>query len=371
MRVAVVGAGIVGSSVGWHLARAGAQVRIFDAGDPGMGVTNWTFSWFNASNKTETREYFELNLAGMAAYRDLVAEFGPGDWWHPTGHLRWNAELANSGTLPAAVDHLRSWGYGATLWRADRVNRLLEPDVHFQSADAEVAFYRDEGWIQGRGVVAQLLNDATTNGAEVFSGSEVTDIVVKGDRVVGIALADGQHHQVDAVVNASGPAGPKVATLVGRSLPMRDEPGLVARVLCDRVPIRRAMHAPRVELRPDGENRVVLHSREIDAQIGSIVDTNELSERLRRLAVDVVPSLRTSVIVEAKVAWRPIPIDGLPAVGGVDNVGGYYEAITHSGITLGVIVGRLLAREIVDGGVDELGVPYRPGRLALSKSAPS
>ena len=150
---------------------------------------------------------------------------------------------------------------------------------------------------------------------------------------------------------------------------MRDEPGLVARVQCDRVPIRRAMHAPRVELRPDGGNRVVLHSREIDAQIGSIVDTTELSERLHRLAVDVVPSLGTSKIIEARVARRPIPIDGFPAVGGVDNVGGYYEAITHSGISLGVIVGRLLAREIIDGTVDELVATYRPGRLAASESA--
>jgi glycine/D-amino acid oxidase-like deaminating enzyme len=370
MRVAVVGAGIVGSSVAWHLARAGAQVRIFDAHAPGTGVTNWSFSWLNASNKTETREYFELNLAGMAAYRDLVAELGPGDWWHPTGHLRWTGEVPNSGTLAAAVDHLRSWGYDATLWRADRVNRLLEPEVHFPGADTEVAFYREEGWIHGRSVVSQLLRDATTHGAEVFSGGEVTDIVVKGDRVVGIGLSDGQHHQIDAVVNASGPAGQKVASLIGRSLPMQDEPGFIARVLCDGVPIRRAMHAPRVELRPDGGNRVVLHSREIDAQIDSTVETNELSERLHRLAVDVVPSLRASVMVETKVAWRPIPIDGFPSVGGVDNVGGYYEAITHSGITLGVIVGRLLAREIVDGGVDELMVPYRPGRLAPSESAP-
>jgi glycine/D-amino acid oxidase-like deaminating enzyme len=345
-------------------------VWIIDAGEPGAGVTNWTFSWFNASNKTKTREYFELNVAGMSAYREFVAEFGGGDWWHPTGHLRWTDERTNPDRLRGAVDHLRSWGYDAALWKAEKVNQLLEPEVCFPSAEAEIGFYRDEGWIHGRGAVTQLLEDATTHGAEVWSEREVTDIVVKGDHVVGVLLSDGQHHQVDVVVNASGPAGQKVASLVGRSLPMRDEPGLIARVLCDRVPIRRAMHAPRVELRPDGGNRVLLHSREIDSQIGSTSDIAELSERLHRLAVDVVPSLRTSEVIEGRVAWRPIPIDGFPSVGGLGHLGGYYEAITHSGITLGLIVGRLLAREIIDETVDELVVSYRPGRLAAAGSAP-
>ncbi|HEY1733156.1 MAG TPA: hypothetical protein VGG23_01830, partial [Acidimicrobiales bacterium] len=60
---------------------------------------------------------------------------------------------------------------------------------------------------------------------------------------------------------------------------------------------------------------------------------------------------------------RPIPGDGFPSVGAVDGLSGYYEAITHSGITLGIIIGRLLAREIVEGNVDELLRPFRPGRF--------
>ena len=51
-------------------------------------------------------------------------------------------------------------------------------------------------------------------------------------------------------------------------------------------------------------------------------------------------------------------------MGGVDEATGYYEAVTHSGITLGAIVGRLLSQEFVDGTVDDLVEPYRPGRFA-------
>ena len=168
---------------------------------------------------------------------------------------------------------------------------------------------------------------------------------------------------VDAVVNAAGPAAHKVAQLVGRTLPMRDEPGLLDRVRCEKVPVRRVMHAPHVELRPDGPGRVVLHSREIDALIDPDSNLAELSHRLCRLAGDVAPTLCDAELIEAMIAWRPVPVDGFPSVGRVDDLAGYYEAVTHSGITLGPIIGRLLTQEIIDGTVDTLIAPYRPSRF--------
>jgi glycine/D-amino acid oxidase-like deaminating enzyme len=366
MRVAVVGAGIVGSCVGWHLARRGAQVLLIDAGEPGAGVTNWTFSWVNASNKTRTREYFDLNAAGIAAYRELVADLGSDGWWHPTGHLRWADTPVEAQLLRDAVGHLRSWGYNVDIWEAGRAGRLLEPAIRFPGSDTEVAFYRDEGWIAGRDLVSRLVNDAVRIGAEAHFGTPVTSIVMRDGHVREVVLSGGEHYVVDAVVNAAGPAAREVASLVGRTLPMLDEPGFVARVRCDRVPIRRVMHPPHVELRPDGGDHVVLHSREVDALIATGVDEADLADGLRRFAVEAVPELSTAVLVDARVAWRPIPGDGFPSVGAVDGVAGYYEAVTHSGITLGAITGRVLAQEIMDGTVDRLMLPYRPGRFADS-----
>lgn len=170
-------------------------------------------------------------------------------------------------------------------------------------------------------------------------------------------------YKVDAVVNAAGPAGREVAGFVGRTLSMRDEPGLIARLRCDHVPVRRAMHAPHVEIRPDGPGQVVLHSREIDALIDPVADTSDLARRLHDLAVDVVPALRTGELIDARIVRRPIPMDGFPSVGGIDDLAGYYEAVTHSGITLSAVIGRLLTQEIIDGSVDALIEPYRPDRF--------
>jgi glycine/D-amino acid oxidase-like deaminating enzyme len=364
MRVAVVGAGIVGSSVSWHLARRGAQVVMIDAGGPGAGVTNWSFGWVNASNKTQTREYFDLNVAGMAACRELARELGPGDWWHPTGHLRWTGDPAAARALRLAVEHLRSWGYEAEIWAARKARQLLETQACFPADDSEVAFYPGEGWISGRILAGCLARGARDSGAEEHFGSALSDVITGNGRVTSIALSDGHRVRVDAVVNAAGPAAADVASLVGRTLPMRDEPGLIARVRCAAVPVRRVMHAPHVELRPDGPGLAVLHSREVDSLIGPSCSASDLSGCLHRLAADVVPALADSQLAEAQIARRPIPIDGFPSVGAASDIPGYYEAVTHSGITLGALVGRVLTQEIIDGTVDPLIASYRPDRFA-------
>ncbi len=363
MRIGVIGVGVVGASIGWHLADRGVEVVMVDAGQPGHGVTNWTFSWVNASNKTETKEYFDLNVAGVAAHMQLAATLGPGDWWHPSGHLRWFEDPTGAEGLQNQVDLLRSWGYDAAVWEAGKARRLLEPEVEFPSDDTPVAVFGNEGWVHGRSLVDRLVADAQLHGAEVRVESSVVGITVRDGRVSAIALAGGRELEVDGVVNAAGPAGAGISALVGRDLPMRDEPGLVVRLQCGRVPIRRAMHAPHVELRPDGEDLVAIHSREIDTLIEPDEGWGELAERLRQLAVDVVPALGPSQLVGSKVAMRPIPGDGLPSVGALEGLTGYYEAITHSGVTLAIIVGRLLAQEIAEGTVDELVKPFRPGRF--------
>jgi glycine/D-amino acid oxidase-like deaminating enzyme len=363
MKVAVIGTGVIGASVGWHLARRGAEVLLLDRGEPGAGVTDWTFSWVNASNKTQTREYFELSASGLSAHYRLAAEIG-GGWWHQTGHLRWTDTNEAAEALRARVTQLVSWGYDAELWEAEQVRRLLEPAARFPADDAPVALYRREGWVDGRALTARLVSDAQRHGARARPGVIVSDIATAQGRVSAVVTGDGEHHQADAVVNAAGPDGDKVAALVGRALPMRYQPGLVARLACGDVPIRHLLHAPRVELRPDGPGRVVAHSREVDARLAAHGQfPPELARDLHALAVDAVPALAGSALAGALAMSRPIPADGFPSVGALDDVPGYYEAIAHSGITLAVILGEALAQEITDGEVSPLIRPYRPARL--------
>jgi glycine/D-amino acid oxidase-like deaminating enzyme len=371
MRVAVIGTGVIGASVGWHLARRGVDVLFLDQGEPGAGVTDWTFSWVNASNKTQTRDYFDLSVAGMSAHYRLAAQVGADGWWHPTGHLRWAEAGPATEALQANVSLLASWGYEVVLWEAERVRRLLEPSVDFPADDTPVACYLREGWIDGRTLTSKLVGDALRCGARAVFGTTVRDIVTAGGRVSAVVTSDADHHQVDAIVNSAGPDGDKIAALVGQALPMRYEPGLVARLHCGHVPIGRVMHTPQVELRPAGHGQLVVHSREIDRRLASHDQFSpDLAQDLRALALDAVPALGGSVIVRARAMSRPIPADGFPSVGALDAVPGYYEAIAHSGITLAAIIGEGLAQEIADGEISPPVRPYRPGRLRRGRAAP-
>ncbi|MFE0098875.1 NAD(P)/FAD-dependent oxidoreductase [Streptomyces sp. NPDC059009] len=384
-RVAVIGVGILGASVGWHLSRHGAEVVLIDAGRPGEGVTNWSFSWVNASNKTERRSYFDLNVAGLAAYRELAEDIGPDSWWYPNGHLRWaNDDPAAEAKFLETAELLASWDYRVEVRTGAEVRRSLEPALAVPD-DAQVLFYPDEAWVHGRHLVGRLVDRALGSGAVHRFGTTVRDIVrgagvgADGSVRTTVALSDGSRLDVDAVVNAAGPGASQVAGLVGRHLPMRREPGAVTRLDCDQVPIRRAMHAPHIEIRPDGDASVVLHSREIDARIDARIaahvdphvdphidaneDAQELAQLLHESACQVVPELADSRISRTRISNRPIPADGFPSVGAVPSVPGYFEAVSHSGITLGPVIGRLLAAEILSGKRDEMLADFRPERF--------
>ncbi len=362
-RVVVIGVGIVGACVGWNLSRQGADVVLIDAGRPGEGVTDWSFSWVNAANKTVSKSYFDLNVAGMAAHRELARTIGGDSWWHPGGHLRWADDPAAQVRLLNTADLLASWDYRVEVCTGAQVRSRLEPALAVPG-DTPVLFCPDEAWVHGRRLVDRLVGRAVAAGAELRSGISVRDIGTGADGSIrSVALSDGSRLDAGAVVNAAGPSGSRIAGLIGRHLPMRHEPGAVTRISCAQVPVRRAMHAPHIEIRPDGDASVVLHSREIDALIDGGEDPAELARLLHESARHVVPELGNARIARTRVVNRPIPADGFPSVGSVPSAPGYYEAITHSGITLGPVIGRLLAAEILTGKRDELPADFRPERF--------
>jgi glycine/D-amino acid oxidase-like deaminating enzyme len=71
----------------------------------------------------------------------------------------------------------------------------------------------------------------------------------------------------------------------------------------------------------------------------------------------------------ATVAYRPMPEDGMPAVGAVTE--GLYVAVMHSGITLGAVMGQQIAAEVLNGPSNEtadLLAAYRPDRFTQTRA---
>lgn len=59
-------------------------------------------------------------------------------------------------------------------------------------------------------------------------------------------------------------------------------------------------------------------------------------------------------LLSSRVGVRPMPVDGEPIIGPVAEVPGLYVAVLHSAVTLAPAVGRLVARELVDGAAEPM-----------------
>jgi glycine/D-amino acid oxidase-like deaminating enzyme len=62
--VLIVGAGIIGASIAWHLCRAGARVTVIESGAPGGIATRRSWAWINAS-RGNPEAYFRLRMRAM------------------------------------------------------------------------------------------------------------------------------------------------------------------------------------------------------------------------------------------------------------------------------------------------------------------
>ncbi|MFZ3592495.1 NAD(P)/FAD-dependent oxidoreductase [Streptomyces sp. BH104] len=360
MKVAVVGAGVVGSAIAWRLAQRGAEVLLVDSGQPGEATSRSSFAWANASS-VEDPAYFALREQGLHELKALTKQLGT-QWVLATGHLRWAATEADSAKLRSRVSALTARGYPAEMLTARHANDTIEPHVRFPDPDHPVAYFPSEPSIDAPRLAKQFTSLAVAHGATALLGRPVSAVGTNRSRIADVTVG-ASTYPIDAVVNAAGPHSGLVAKMIGRELHLIEEPGLVARLRCTTVPVRQAMHAPRVEIRVDGGHQVLIHSRVVDDKLGptGYAQPSHIEE-LRSLAGEIVPDLTDAELVDARVGWRPIPWDRFPSLGPAAQAPGYYEAVTHSGVTLCGIVGRLLADEILTGVHHPLLAPFRPDR---------
>ena len=70
-----------------------------------------------------------------------------------------------------------------------------------------------------------------------------------------------------------------------------------------------------------------------------------------------------------RVGVRPMPKDRLPIVGAVPGIEGFYIAVSHSGVTLGPLWGRVVAAELIRGELDQRLTAFRPVRFVEGRLA--
>jgi glycine/D-amino acid oxidase-like deaminating enzyme len=368
MNVVVIGAGIVGCSVAHYLAEAGCTVKVVDSGEVAGGATQASFSWVN-SNAKQPRNYHDLNVAGMQEHKRFAAESEHAPWFHPSGNFEWRATEEAEADLEAKVNRLRDWRYPAEWIRVEELERR-EPHVSLgRTRKMNIAHYPEEAWIDARQLAFVLLQRATLMGATVHTCREVVWIdAERDDRIARVVTNTDERFDADVIVVCAGPATGKVVSLVRARLPMTNKAGLVALSAPVAIGLRSVLHAPGMSIRPDEGGRVLMLSGAFDVpRTGQFSGAGALrvGDRVLTAAADVVPALRETRIESTRVGVRPIPHDGLPVVGFLPGLQNVYVAVTHSGVTLALILGRLIAREVAFSRPQRVLAPFRPERLAV------
>lgn len=350
--VIVIGAGIIGASIAWHLAKAGARVTVIADSDTGGVATPNSFAWINAS-WGNPEPYFRLRTRAMAEWTRLANDVPaiPLAW---CGGLCWDMPTAE---LEAYAIKHSAWGYGMA--RVDRTGAArIEPNlIELPDFALHVA---GEGVAEPVAATRALLADAERHGARVMAGT-VTALIVTSGKITGVDTSHGQI-AADEMVVAAGVGSPDIAATAGIKLPIETPPGLIVHSRPYRRLLNGLVLAERLHMRQTAEGRIIAGS-----DFGGADPGMDAEATARQLFAAMKAMLRGGDGLELDfhtVGYRPTPIDGFPIIGRAEGMDGLYVAVMHSGITLAPAVGLFAAREILDGERDPLLQPYGLSRFA-------
>ncbi len=199
--------------------------------------------------------------------------------------------------------------------------------------------------VDGGLLAASLCRAATKRGAVQLRGRG--ELMLRGDRVVGVRLADCVV-EADAVVVTAGAWAPEILAPIGIDLPVEPQRGQIVHLRLPEGdtsawPIVRPLSAHYL-LAFEQSRIVVGATRETGSGFDYRVTAGGQAEVLNA-ALDVAPGLADASIVETRIGFRPVGPDTRPWIAGVRGIEGLLvgNGLGPSGLTIGPVAGHLLA----------------------------
>lgn len=209
----VIGAGVQGASLAFHLARAGARIVVLQR--PGV-------SGATGRSSGMVRMHYDLPENAALAFRSL-------DYFRNwSERIGGQCGFVRTGFLQLVPPHLapqlranvvmqQTLGIPTLLIDADDVRRL-GPEL--QVDDAEIAAYEPEsGYADPATTAESLLAAARRNGADIRP-NPATGLILDGDRLIGVRTDSGDL-RAERTVLAAGAWSAELAAGIGVSLPIR------------------------------------------------------------------------------------------------------------------------------------------------------
>jgi glycine cleavage system aminomethyltransferase T/glycine/D-amino acid oxidase-like deaminating enzyme len=344
-RIVIIGAGIVGNSIAYHLTRLGeTEITLLDKGplpNPGGSTGHASNFIFPVDH---SKEMTALTLESMRQYQELGVYLECG-----------GIEVART---EARMQELARRMVSAATWGIEPVSLLTPPAIK-----ELVPFINEQPllggfYTPGAGVVdslraATIMRErAVAAGMTVAANTEVLGLDVKGGRIRRVRTDRGDI-EADRVVIACGCWSPRIARMAGARIPLSPavhqmiDIGPVARFADARTlvdyPIVRDMDTNMYE-RPDGggleigsyaHRPIMIDADEIPSIEESALSPTELpfTQQDFELQMEQALQLMPDIVGDESVGVRyaingllSVTFDGLPLIGEMPEVGGLWSA---------------------------------------------
>ena len=378
-RVVVVGGGVIGSSIAWHLVGDGHRGPVVVVE---RDATYSRASSFLAMGGIRQQFSSAVNIRLAQYGARFYAAFDRA--MRVPGHIP-RADFRRRGYLflvdEAAADRFaarldRQRRLGARVRRLERDDiRALAPDLRLDDIRFGV-FGPDDGYGEPREVLAGFRAAAEAAGVRYVT-DEVVDLVRRAGRVAGVVLQGGERMAADVVVNAAGPFARRLAAMAGLDLPVEPvRQHLFRCALPVRLPYRLPMivDPTGVHWRHDdtgdrpGPDRLVVARTKLDEPPGENFACDD-----RRWAADFRPPLQARmpglVPIEVLEGWAGLyamtpdhnPLLGEhPAAPGLVLANGF----SGHGLMIAPAVGKVLSELIRLGRTETVDVScFAPDRF--------
>jgi heterotetrameric sarcosine oxidase gamma subunit len=362
-QVVIVGGGVIGCSIAYHLAHLGwTDVVLLEQHQLTAGTT-----WHAAGLITSAGMTDETSLFFSRYSRDLYArleqETGHSTGFRPVGHL----SIATTPQRQEALRREAQWMHGFGVADTEISPReIAEMWPLARTDDVLSGFYvADEGRADPVGVATSLAKGARQLGVRIIEGVAATGVETRGRQVTAV-LTEAGRIETETVVNSAGMWARQFGALAGVSVPLQAAEHYY--LLTDTVP---GMDPDLAVIedpdnygyyRPEGDGMLVglfepegapwsLDGVARDFSFGKLPPDWDRMERFLGPALARIPCLAETGVRTFFCGPESFTADVKPLIGPAPELDGYFVAagLNSLGILSGGGVGSVVAQWIVDG----------------------
>ena len=368
--VIIVGGGIVGCSIAWHLSCRGRKSRILECQEPGGLATHAAAGILGPMNETDSPgPFLDLMRRSLSLYPDFVARLEEETGLSP--------DFARSGILSVAPRPEDRTGLQTRFaWQSALDSslvfceaseaRVLEPALT-GSLDSAI-YYPDEGHVYAPRLIKALLGSLTRRRIPLEQGVTVTRIVPSGHGTLLVHDREGGCREAEKVILAAGALLSDIE-IPGTRIPVAPVNGQILAVRSPGSFYRRVVfYPPHGYFVPKLDGTVVIGATEESIGTRSRVTPAGLLEFLLPLS-DLAPELLRLPLHHTWSGLRPKSPDALPVLGPHPECPGLFVAGGHyrNGILLAPVTGEIMA-DWIEGMAPPDSLPFLPDRFLKNRT---